>query len=79
MARGDRRAAWASRSTVLKVDLAAIGGSALTDPAIPVPSVKRVRPLAPPAPRRPTSRSATAIFLALAAAWAEANGRPRRS
>jgi 7-cyano-7-deazaguanine synthase len=59
--------------TVLKVDLARIGGSALTDSAIPVPSVKRFAHSAsgPPSTYVPFRNG---IFLALAAAWAEANG-----
>jgi 7-cyano-7-deazaguanine synthase len=58
---------------VLKVDLAAIGGSALTDRAIPVPSVKRFAHSAsgPPSTYVPFRNG---VFLALAAAWAEANG-----
>ncbi|MDD8026286.1 MAG: 7-cyano-7-deazaguanine synthase QueC [Acidobacteriota bacterium] len=59
--------------TVLKVDLAAIGGSALTDPSIPVPSVKRFAhsPAGPPPTYVPFRNG---VFLALAAAWAESNG-----
>jgi 7-cyano-7-deazaguanine synthase len=59
--------------TVLKVDLRQIGGSALTDMAIPLP--RSVRP-----PKKASSPPATyvpfrnGIFLALAAAWAEARG-----
>ncbi len=58
---------------VLKVDLAAIGGSALTDPAIPVPSVRRIAhsPSGPPTTYVPFRNG---VFLALAAAWAEAVG-----
>ncbi|MCX6571946.1 MAG: 7-cyano-7-deazaguanine synthase QueC [Candidatus Aminicenantes bacterium] len=59
--------------TVLKVDLRQIGGSALTDPAIPLP--RSVRPPkkapGPPATYVPFRNG---IFLALAAAWAEARG-----
>ncbi len=57
---------------VLKVDLARIGGSALTDPAIPVPRPKRLR-LSPAAPATYVPFR-NGIFLALAAAWAEARG-----
>ncbi len=57
---------------VLRVDLTRIGGSALTDPAIPVPRSKRLRlPAGPPATYVPFRNG---IFLALAAAWAEARG-----
>jgi len=58
---------------VLKVDLRQIGGSALTDPAIPLPRSSR-------RPRRPSGPPATyvpfrnGVFIALAAAWAEARG-----
>jgi 7-cyano-7-deazaguanine synthase len=59
--------------TVLKVDLRQVGGSALTDPAIPVPRSSRRshRPAGPPATYVPFRNG---IFLALAAAWAEARG-----
>jgi 7-cyano-7-deazaguanine synthase len=55
---------------VLKVDLRPIGGSALTDPAIPLPLARRRRrtAAAPPATYVPFRNG---IFLALAAAWAE--------
>jgi len=58
---------------VLKVDLRQIGGSALTDPRIPLPrSPRRSRPKqGPPATYVPFRNG---IFLALAAAWAEAHG-----
>jgi 7-cyano-7-deazaguanine synthase len=58
---------------VLKVDLAAIGGSALTDPSISVPSVKRFArsTSGPPSTYVPFRNG---VFLALAAAWAEAKG-----
>jgi 7-cyano-7-deazaguanine synthase len=58
---------------VLKVDLTPIGGSALTDPAIPLPRSPRraARPSGPPATYVPFRNG---IFLALAAAWAEARG-----
>ena len=58
---------------VLKVDLRPIGGSALTDAAIPLPrSVPRGRRrTGPPATYVPFRNG---IFLALAAAWAEARG-----
>lgn len=57
---------------VLTVDLAPIGGSALTDPAIPVPRAKRLR-LGPGAPATYVPFR-NGIFLSLAAAWAEARG-----
>jgi 7-cyano-7-deazaguanine synthase len=58
---------------VLKVDLRQIGGSALTDPRIPLPrttgpSRRRAGPPATYVPFR------NGIFLALAAAWAEVRG-----
>jgi 7-cyano-7-deazaguanine synthase len=58
---------------VLKVDLAAVGGSALTDRKIPVPRSGRVPRLegGPPSTYVPFRNG---IFLALAAAWAEARG-----
>ncbi len=58
---------------VLKVDLRQIGGSALTDPAIPLPrSPRRSAPgSGPPATYVPFRNG---IFLALAAAWAETRG-----
>ncbi len=57
----------------LKVDLGAIGGSALTDPAIPVPAGRRAvhSPAGPPVTYVPFRNG---VFLALAAAWAEAMG-----
>lgn len=59
--------------TVLKVDLRQVGGSALTDPAIPLPRSPRPakRRTGPPATYVPFRNG---IFLALAAAWAEARG-----
>ena len=59
--------------TVLNVDLRQIGGSALTDPAIPLPRSARPakHPAGPPATYVPFRNG---IFLALAAAWAEARG-----
>jgi len=58
---------------VLKVDLRPIGGSALTDAAIPLPRPARSsgRPSGPPATYVPFRNG---VFLALAAAWAEARG-----
>jgi 7-cyano-7-deazaguanine synthase len=59
---------------VLKVDLRQVGGSALTDPAIPLPRSSRndTAPRSgPPATYVPFRNG---IFLALAAAWAEARG-----
>jgi 7-cyano-7-deazaguanine synthase len=59
--------------TVLKVDLRPIGGSALTDPAIPLPrSARRRRPAAGPPLTYVPFRNG--IFLALAAAWGEVRG-----
>jgi len=59
--------------SVLKVDLRQIGGSALTDPAIPLPRPAKpsARRSGPPATYVPFRNG---IFLALAAAWAEARG-----
>jgi 7-cyano-7-deazaguanine synthase len=58
---------------VLKVDLRPVGGSALTDPRIPLPRSLRRPALraGPPATYVPFRNG---IFLALAAAWAEARG-----
>ncbi len=58
---------------VLKVDLRQVGGSALTDPGIALPrSARRPgKPAGPPATYVPFRNG---IFLALAAAWAEARG-----
>ena len=60
--------------TVLDVDLRPVGGSALTDARIPLP-----RPARRPSPARPGPPATyvpfrNGIFLALAAAWAEARG-----
>jgi len=59
--------------TILEVDLRPIGGSALTDARIPLPrSPRRAGPHAgPPATYVPFRNG---IFLAVAAAWAEARG-----
>ncbi|OGD18875.1 MAG: 7-cyano-7-deazaguanine synthase QueC [Candidatus Aminicenantes bacterium RBG_16_63_16] len=59
--------------SVLKADLRQIGGSALTDPAIPLPLSARQarRPVGPPSTYVPFRNG---IFLALAASWAEARG-----
>jgi len=59
--------------TVLKVDLKQVGGSALTDPAIPLPRFgkREELPAGPPATYVPFRNG---IFLALAAAWAEPRG-----
>jgi 7-cyano-7-deazaguanine synthase len=59
--------------TVLKVDLRPVGGSALTDPAIPLPRSPRpsARRAGPPATYVPFRNG---VFLALAAAWAETRG-----
>jgi len=59
--------------TVLKVDLRPIGGSALTDRRIPLPRSPR-RPAAPAGPPATYVPFRNGIFLALAAAWAEARG-----
>ena len=58
---------------VIKVDLRQVGGSALTDAAIPLPrSAKPAgRPAGPPATYVPFRNG---VFIALAAAWAEAKG-----
>jgi 7-cyano-7-deazaguanine synthase len=59
--------------SVLKVDLRPIGGSALTNPAIPLPRSANVsgRRVGPPSTYVPFRNG---IFLALAAAWAETRG-----
>jgi 7-cyano-7-deazaguanine synthase len=59
--------------TVLKLDLTAVGGSALTDPAIALPRYKKVPPLksGPPATYVPFRNG---ILIAVAAAWSEARG-----
>ncbi len=59
--------------TVLKVDLRQIGGSALTDPLIPLPRSTRP-PKKTPGPPATYVPFRNGIFLALAAAWAEARG-----
>jgi len=60
---------------VLKVDLRQVGGSALTDPAIVLPRAplrrRASKPAGPPATYVPFRNG---IFLAVAAAWAEARG-----
>ncbi len=58
---------------VLKIDLRPVGGSALTDAAAPLPRAARSsrRPPGPPATYVPFRNG---VFLALAAAWAEARG-----
>jgi len=59
--------------TVLKVDLSQVGGSALTDPSLRLPRFKTSArlPAGPPATYVPFRNG---IFLAIAAAWAEARG-----
>jgi len=60
--------------TILRIDLGQIGGSALTDPMIPVPRhgrVPRLRFSGPPVTYVPFRNG---ILLALAAAWAEPRG-----
>lgn len=59
--------------TILKVDLRPVGGSALTDARIPLPRPPR-RPPAPAGPPATYVPFRNGIFLALAAAWAEARG-----
>jgi 7-cyano-7-deazaguanine synthase len=57
----------------LKVDLRQVGGSALTDPSASLPRFSRREDIGPGVP--PTYVPfRNGIFLALAAAWAEANG-----
>jgi 7-cyano-7-deazaguanine synthase len=58
---------------ILKIDLAQIGGSVLTDQRLPLPQYKHLDQLAPgpPATYVPFRNG---IFLALAAAWAEVHG-----
>lgn len=57
---------------VLKVDFRSIGGSALTDPSRPLPGLKTsLGKASPPATYVPFRNG---VFLALAAAWAEARG-----
>ena len=60
--------------TVLEVDLRPVGGSALTDPRIPLPRSARRPSPAPPGPPATYVPFRNGIFLALAAAWAEARG-----
>jgi len=59
--------------TLLKVDLNQVGGSALTDPGFPLPRFEDSArlPAGPPATYVPFRNG---IFLAVAAAWAEARG-----
>lgn len=57
---------------VLKIDLRPIGGSALTDPSVPLPRLPHGEPAAPGVPVTYVPFR-NGIFLALAAAWAEAN------
>jgi 7-cyano-7-deazaguanine synthase len=59
------------RSTVLRIGLGQVGGSALTDRSIPLPRVRKLRqiPASPPVTYVPFRNG---IFLAVAAAWAEA-------
>jgi 7-cyano-7-deazaguanine synthase len=58
---------------LLKVDLSQVGGSALTDPSVRLPRFKTASrlPAGPPATYVPFRNG---IFLAIAAAWAEARG-----
>ena len=59
--------------TVLKVDLGQVGGSALTDLSISIPRSRKAvaSPVGPPPTYVPFRNG---IFLAIAAAWAEARG-----
>ncbi|HUU38365.1 MAG TPA: 7-cyano-7-deazaguanine synthase QueC [Candidatus Desulfaltia sp.] len=59
--------------TVLKIDLRQIGGSALTDASIPLPRFRRPEDFAAGIPLTYVPFR-NGIFLALAAAWAEARG-----
>ena len=58
---------------VLKIDLRPIGGSALTDPSVALPRLAVVESTAPVVPVTYVPFR-NGIFLALAAAWAEAHG-----
>jgi 7-cyano-7-deazaguanine synthase len=59
------------RPVVLRIDLTQVGGSALTDPSIPLPRTRGSarRPSGPPPTYVPFRNG---VFLAVAAAWAEA-------
>ena len=59
--------------TILKIDLTQVGGSALTDAAIPVPKRRNLRDLKAGTPLTYVPFR-NGILLALAAAWAEARG-----
>jgi 7-cyano-7-deazaguanine synthase len=59
------------KTSVLTVDLAAVGGSALTDPDIPVPQLETL-PAEGGLPASTYVPFRNGVFLALAAAWAEA-------
>lgn len=61
------------KSSVLSVDLGAVGASALTDPSIPVPELDAF-PREEPLPSSTYVPFRNGIFLSLAAAWAEARG-----
>ena len=61
----------AARHLVLDLDLAAIGGSALTSPAIDVPKSQPIDPAVIPVTYVPARNT---IFLALALGWAEVLG-----
>jgi 7-cyano-7-deazaguanine synthase len=63
----------AASHRVVKVDLGAFGGSALTDPAIPVPRGRAVREMAAAIPATYVPARNT-VMLALAMAWAEVLG-----
>jgi len=58
--------------TIIRADLKQIGGSSLTDPAVPVPDYEHIAHAAgiPPTTYVPFRNG---IFLSLAAAWAEVN------
>lgn len=66
--------AWRVPHHTLAVDLTPIGGSALTDPAEPVPLERPVEAIAQEIPRTYVPARNT-IFLSLALAWAETRDR----
>jgi 7-cyano-7-deazaguanine synthase len=63
----------AASHRVVKVDLSAFGGSALTDPSIPVPKRRRSREMASSIPSTYVPARNT-VMLSLALAWAEVLG-----
>lgn len=72
LARRLTRRLWISHK-ILRIDLRQVGGSSLTDPALPLPEFETAEEIEPgiPATYVPFRNG---IFLALAAAWAEVNG-----